>query len=147
MSTFLLVNFGAQILHTRSEDPGIPPERWTAWFTWEYHRPPGNPEHHFSKLLLMDGIPNNHLGCINPCKWWDIYHINCFAGFLLSTVSFSGCPAVNLWGIFADFLLHLWQCPVRCPAFQEHPGSLWIAKWHSRRSTHRREVFHLGTLG
>ena len=21
-------------------------------------------------------IPNNHLGCIRPCKQWDIYHIN-----------------------------------------------------------------------
>ena len=29
-------------------------------------------------LLTVDGseIPNNHLGCINPGKLWDIYHIN-----------------------------------------------------------------------
>ena len=25
----------------------------------------------------VDGqIPNNHLGCIKPCKQWDIYHLN-----------------------------------------------------------------------
>ena len=30
----------------------------------------------FSLILLMEDIPNNHLGCINPCKQWDIYHIN-----------------------------------------------------------------------
>ena len=23
------------------------------------------------KILLMEEIPNNHLGCIKPCKWWD----------------------------------------------------------------------------
>ena len=27
-------------------------------------------------LLLMEEIPKNHLGCIKPCKYWDIYHIN-----------------------------------------------------------------------
>ncbi len=26
--------------------------------------------------MLMVEIPNNHLGCINACKWWDIYHIS-----------------------------------------------------------------------
>ena len=36
----------------------------------------------------VDGseFPNNHLGCIKPCKQWDIYHINWIAGFLPSTV-------------------------------------------------------------
>jgi len=24
----------------------------------------------------MEEIPNNHLGCIKPCKQWDTYHIN-----------------------------------------------------------------------
>ena len=27
-------------------------------------------------ILLMEEIPNNHLECINPCKSWDILHIN-----------------------------------------------------------------------
>ena len=33
---------------------------------------------------LYDTNPNfmaNHLGCKNPCKYWDIYHINWLAGF------------------------------------------------------------------
>ena len=28
-----------------------------------------------STILLMEEILH-HLGCIKPCKWWDIYHIN-----------------------------------------------------------------------
>ena len=27
-------------------------------------------------ILLMEEIPNNHLGCIKPCRQWDIYYIN-----------------------------------------------------------------------
>ena len=27
------------------------------------------------EILLMDELPNNHLGCMKPCKWCDIYHI------------------------------------------------------------------------
>ncbi len=35
------------------------------------------------EILLMEEIPNNHLGCIKKtCKQWDIYHINWLAGFL-----------------------------------------------------------------
>ena len=30
----------------------------------------------FLMILLMEGIPNNHLGCTKPCKQRDIYHIN-----------------------------------------------------------------------
>ena len=39
-------------------------------------------------LLLVEEIPNNHLGYIyiKPCKWWEIYHINRLAGFFPSTV-------------------------------------------------------------
>ena len=32
--------------------------------------------------LLMEEIPNNHLGCIKPCKSWDL---STGAGFLPST--------------------------------------------------------------
>ena len=42
----------------------------------------------FNLILLMEEIPNNHLTCIKPCKWWDIYQINWLAGFLPSTVCF-----------------------------------------------------------
>ena len=28
------------------------------------------------EILLMEEIPNNHLGCIKPCKEWDVYHVN-----------------------------------------------------------------------
>ena len=27
-------------------------------------------------ILLMDEIPNNHLGCIRPWKWWDKLFVN-----------------------------------------------------------------------
>ena len=33
--------------------------------------------------LLMEDIPNNHLGCIKPCQSWDIYYIN----WLISRIS------------------------------------------------------------
>ena len=40
---------------------------------------------HMDFLLLVEEIPNNHLGYIyiyiKPCKWWEIYHINRLAGF------------------------------------------------------------------
>ncbi len=45
------------------------------------------------ELLLMKEILH-HLGCIKPCKKWDIYHINSLAGFLPSTVS----PLNRNWG-------------------------------------------------
>ena len=34
----------------------------------------------------MDEIPNNHLGCIKPCKWLDKLPTSIGAGFLPSTV-------------------------------------------------------------
>ena len=37
-------------------------------------------------ILLMEEILH-HLGCIKPCKWWDIYHSNWLARFLPSTVT------------------------------------------------------------
>ena len=33
-------------------------------------------------LMLMEEIPNNHLGCLKPVVNWDIYHIHWLAGFL-----------------------------------------------------------------
>ena len=43
-------------------------------------------------ILLMEEIPNNHLGCIKPCKSWGylntISDINWLAGCLLPTVCF-----------------------------------------------------------
>ena len=33
-------------------------------------------------ILLMEEIPNNHLECIKPCRWWDKLLINWLAGFL-----------------------------------------------------------------
>ena len=43
-------------------------------------------------ILLMEEIPNNHLGCIKPCKSWGylytISNINWLAGCLLPTVCF-----------------------------------------------------------
>ena len=39
-----------------------------------------------SVILLMEEILH-HLGCIKPCKLWNIYHINwCSPDFLPSTV-------------------------------------------------------------
>ena len=32
---------------------------------------------HYDHILLMEEIPNNHLGCIKPCKQWDKVAINC----------------------------------------------------------------------
>ena len=37
-------------------------------------------------LLLMEEIPNNHLGCIEPCKQWDNLPTSTGAGFCPSTV-------------------------------------------------------------
>ena len=37
------------------------------------------PKHFFQQIraiLLMEEIRNNHLTCMKPCKYWDIYHIN-----------------------------------------------------------------------
>ena len=39
--------------------------------------------YNFTPIHLMEEILH-HLGCIKPCKWWDIYHINWLAGFLVS---------------------------------------------------------------
>ena len=39
-------------------------------------------------LLLVEEIPNNHLGCIKPRKWWDKLPTSTGAGFLPATVSF-----------------------------------------------------------
>ena len=39
-------------------------------------------------ILLMEEIPNNHLGCIKPCKWWDFNYEPQLvtAGFQAATV-------------------------------------------------------------
>ena len=42
-----------------------------------------------SLVLLMEEIPNNHLGCVKPCKWWDKLPTSTGAGFFPSTVAFS----------------------------------------------------------
>ncbi len=35
----------------------------------------------------MEEIPNNHLGCTNPCKYWDKLYLLNGAGSLPSTVA------------------------------------------------------------
>ena len=39
---------------------------------------PGKPKRKPISLPTVDGseIPNNHLGCIKPCKWWNRLYIN-----------------------------------------------------------------------
>ena len=63
----------------------------TVWTTW--HDVLQHPYHQLSCFMRFDPNKphtvdgrNHHLGCIKPCKSWDIYHINWLAGFLQSTV-------------------------------------------------------------
>ena len=63
----------------------------TVWTTW--HDVLQHPYHQLSCFMPFDPNKphtvdgrNHHLGCIKPCKSWDIYHINWLAGFLQSTV-------------------------------------------------------------
>ena len=41
-------------------------------------------------ILLMEEIPNNHLGCIKPCKYWDIFHINWCRIFSINRILLRG---------------------------------------------------------
>ena len=59
-------------------------------------------------LLLMEEIPNNHLGCINPCKYWDILRINwCRISALNSMIS---CTRKWSWGMGPTYpLTKVWS--------------------------------------
>ena len=47
-------------------------------------------------ILLMEEIPNNHLGCTKPCKSWDIYHINwCRISSIHSIIAYYCCSYLN----------------------------------------------------
>ena len=48
-------------------------------------------QHQLHILLIAEIL--HHLRCIKPCKKWDIYHINWFAGFQPSTVGNPCIPA------------------------------------------------------
>ena len=56
---------------------------------------------HTTILLLMGGIQNNHLKCINPCKWWDKLPTSTGAGIQPSTVS--PWIFVMWWWIVCEF--------------------------------------------
>ena len=38
------------------------------------------------KILWMEEIPNNHLTCMQLCKLWDVYHINCCRIFPINSM-------------------------------------------------------------
>ena len=56
---------------------------------------------HTTILLLMGGIQNSHLKCINPCKWWDKLPTSTGAGIQPSTVS--PWIFVMWWWIVCEF--------------------------------------------
>ena len=39
------------------------------------------------KILLLEEIPNNHLGCIKPCKYWDTLPTSTGEGRISSIIS------------------------------------------------------------
>ena len=52
----------------------------------------------FWSNFLME-IPNNHLRCIEPCKWWDIY-LCCFAAFAFQGLGANAPATPNVGGQF-----------------------------------------------
>ena len=52
--------------------------------------------------LLMEGILNNHLGCIQPCKQWDKVPTSTGAWFLLSKAGIS-CHYISIPALRSSF--------------------------------------------
>ena len=87
-----------------------------------------------SVLLLMEEIPNNHLGCIKPCTWWYKLPIN------WCRISSINRITPNVWG----FMDPIWRCLhifcrwVAKKTPNKHPGR-WTAGTYNHHTMKSKE--------
>lgn len=73
--------------YSRTWDDLLQEDRLGDWLTKiRRARPRGSWKFRSRKILWMEDIPNNHLTCMQLCKLWDVYHINCCRIFPINSM-------------------------------------------------------------